>query len=255
MSSRIGLPRGNPPSLRSGAYVRQLFQDVGCRASTASDGPEHMFAHISTVAFLGIDARPVDVQVQIGAGLPSFSIVGLPDKAVAESRERVRAALCLDRPRASGEAHHGQSRARRSAQGRQPLRPPDRGRPDGGKRRHAGRGCCGLRGHRRIGTRRLGRGGRGLPARRDRRQRSRQRPDLPFRLRQRGRLGVAGHGDPRTPASACRWSTISREHRACRVRFPSSMAPKPDTLDLSDVRGQEMAKRASRSPRPEGITF
>lgn len=53
-----------------------------------------MFAQVSTVAFLGIDARPVDVQVQIGAGLPSFSIVGLPDKAVAESRERVRAALC-----------------------------------------------------------------------------------------------------------------------------------------------------------------
>ena len=53
-----------------------------------------MFAHISTVAFLGIEARAVDVQVQIGAGLPSFSIVGLPDKAVAESRERVRAALC-----------------------------------------------------------------------------------------------------------------------------------------------------------------
>jgi magnesium chelatase family protein len=53
-----------------------------------------MFAQISTVAFLGIDARPVDVQVQIGPGLPSFSVVGLPDKAVAESRERVRAALC-----------------------------------------------------------------------------------------------------------------------------------------------------------------
>jgi magnesium chelatase family protein len=52
-----------------------------------------MFAQVSTVAFLGIDARPVDVQVQIGPGLPSFSVVGLPDKAVAESRERVRAAL------------------------------------------------------------------------------------------------------------------------------------------------------------------
>jgi len=52
-----------------------------------------MFAQVSTVAFLGIDARPVDVQVQIGPGLPSFSIVGLADKAVAESRERVRAAL------------------------------------------------------------------------------------------------------------------------------------------------------------------
>lgn len=53
-----------------------------------------MVAHVSTVAFLGIEARPVDVQVHISPGLPSFSIVGLPDKAVAESRERVRAALC-----------------------------------------------------------------------------------------------------------------------------------------------------------------
>jgi len=52
-----------------------------------------MVAHIETVAFLGLEAKPVDVQVQISAGLPSFTIVGLPDKAVAESRERVRAAL------------------------------------------------------------------------------------------------------------------------------------------------------------------
>ena len=52
-----------------------------------------MVAHVNTVAFAGIDARPVDVQVQITSGLPSFTIVGLPDKAVAESRERVRAAL------------------------------------------------------------------------------------------------------------------------------------------------------------------
>ncbi|WP_138380468.1 YifB family Mg chelatase-like AAA ATPase [Luteithermobacter gelatinilyticus] len=52
-----------------------------------------MVAHIGTVAFVGIEARLVDVQVQIASGLPSFTIVGLPDKAVAESRERVRAAL------------------------------------------------------------------------------------------------------------------------------------------------------------------
>lgn len=52
-----------------------------------------MVAHIGTVAFVGIEARPVDVQVQIASGLPAFTIVGLPDKAVAESRERVRAAL------------------------------------------------------------------------------------------------------------------------------------------------------------------
>ena len=52
-----------------------------------------MVARVSTVAFQGIDVLPVDVQVQIAAGLPAFTIVGLPDKAVGESRERVRAAL------------------------------------------------------------------------------------------------------------------------------------------------------------------
>ena len=52
-----------------------------------------MVARINTVAFSGIDVQRVDVQVQISNGLPAFTIVGLPDKAVAESRERVRAAL------------------------------------------------------------------------------------------------------------------------------------------------------------------
>ncbi len=52
-----------------------------------------MVAIVNTVAFLGIEARPVEVQVQMASGLPAFTIVGLPDKAVAESRERVRAAL------------------------------------------------------------------------------------------------------------------------------------------------------------------
>lgn len=52
-----------------------------------------MVARVNTVAFEGIDVRPVDVQVQISSGLPAFTIVGLPDKAVGESKERVRAAL------------------------------------------------------------------------------------------------------------------------------------------------------------------
>lgn len=52
-----------------------------------------MVARIKSVTFNGIDVREVDVQVQIANGLPSFSIVGLPDKAVSEARERVRAAL------------------------------------------------------------------------------------------------------------------------------------------------------------------
>ncbi len=52
-----------------------------------------MFARISTVSLHGIEARQVEVQVSLSAGLPAFTIVGLADKAVVESRERVRAAL------------------------------------------------------------------------------------------------------------------------------------------------------------------
>jgi len=52
-----------------------------------------MVARAATVAFEGVEARPVDVQVQIASGTVAFTIVGLGDKAVAESRERVRSAL------------------------------------------------------------------------------------------------------------------------------------------------------------------
>jgi magnesium chelatase family protein len=52
-----------------------------------------MVMRVSTVAFEGIEARTVDVQVQIAPGNVAFMIVGLADKAVAESRERVRSAL------------------------------------------------------------------------------------------------------------------------------------------------------------------
>jgi magnesium chelatase family protein len=52
-----------------------------------------MVTRVSTIAFEGIDARPVDVQVQISPGNVAFTVVGLADKAVGESRERVRSAL------------------------------------------------------------------------------------------------------------------------------------------------------------------
>lgn len=52
-----------------------------------------MVAKVSTSAFSGISVTEVEVQVHVAAGLPAFTIVGLPDKAVAESRERVRAAI------------------------------------------------------------------------------------------------------------------------------------------------------------------
>lgn len=52
-----------------------------------------MVAHIKTIAFQGVDAVPVDVQVHLAPGQNAFNVVGLPDKSIAESRERVRAAL------------------------------------------------------------------------------------------------------------------------------------------------------------------
>jgi magnesium chelatase family protein len=52
-----------------------------------------MVQRVSTVAFEGIEARAVDVQVQVAPGLPAFQVVGLADKAVSEARERVRSAL------------------------------------------------------------------------------------------------------------------------------------------------------------------
>jgi magnesium chelatase family protein len=52
-----------------------------------------MVIHISSFTFSGIEIVDVDVQVQITAGMPNFIIVGLADKTIAESRERVKAAL------------------------------------------------------------------------------------------------------------------------------------------------------------------
>lgn len=52
-----------------------------------------MVARAYSVAFHGVEARLVEVQCSLAAGIPAFSIVGLPDKAVSEARERVRAAL------------------------------------------------------------------------------------------------------------------------------------------------------------------
>jgi magnesium chelatase family protein len=52
-----------------------------------------MVALVATAAYLGLEARTVEVQCQIAPGIPAFNVVGLPDKAVGESRERVRAAI------------------------------------------------------------------------------------------------------------------------------------------------------------------
>ena len=52
-----------------------------------------MLTHVNTLTFNGLDIQRVDLQAQISSGLPNFIIVGLPDKAIAESKERIRAAI------------------------------------------------------------------------------------------------------------------------------------------------------------------
>src|SRR5260370_21915191 len=62
-------------------------------ATLISERGRGMVQRVTTVAFEGIEARAVDVQGQVAPGLPHFAMVGLPDKAVSEAKERVRAAL------------------------------------------------------------------------------------------------------------------------------------------------------------------
>jgi magnesium chelatase family protein len=52
-----------------------------------------MVSRVQSVAFWGVEARPVTVECALTPGLPAFNLVGLPDKAVTEAKERVRAAL------------------------------------------------------------------------------------------------------------------------------------------------------------------
>jgi len=52
-----------------------------------------MFARLTSGTVLGVEARLVEVQVDIAPGLPTFSVVGLPEKEISESRERIRSAI------------------------------------------------------------------------------------------------------------------------------------------------------------------
>ncbi|RJF73148.1 ATP-binding protein [Deinococcus cavernae] len=52
-----------------------------------------MLARAHSVALIGVDAVAVEVEVDVSSGLPAFTVVGLPDQAVSEARERVRAAI------------------------------------------------------------------------------------------------------------------------------------------------------------------
>ena len=156
-----------------------------------------MVQRVSTVAFEGIEARAVDVQVQVAPGLPAFAIVGLPDKAVSEARERVRSALI-----ASGLALP----ARRITVNLAPADLPKEGShydlpialglmaaigaipPDALNRFYRAR---------RARARRIDRAGSGRAAGGDRRQFARRGADLSRGLRLGSRVGEPGYPDHR----------------------------------------------------------
>ena len=80
-------------------------------------------ATIHTRAPLSMHAPLVRVEVHLASGLPAMTLVGLPEKAVKESKDRVRAAILN-----SGETHHHQPRPGRIAERRRALRPRHRPR-------------------------------------------------------------------------------------------------------------------------------
>ena len=189
-----------------------------------------MVQRVATVAFEGIEARAVDVQVQVAPGLPAFNVVGLPDKAVSEARERVRAALV-----ASGLALP----ARRITVNLAPADLPKEGShydlpialglmaAIGAIPADALAGFTVLG---ELGARRLDRRGRRRAAGRNRRQCPRRGPDLPRRLRRRSRLGEPGDGDHRR--------RLAHPARQSFPRHPGAGAPAAE-----DSRGRRGAGR------------
>jgi magnesium chelatase family protein len=79
--------------MRNPQVLTTLFTNARDNAAMSNRIQSSTMAVANTFAFNGIDAVPVEVQVQIAPGLPALILVGLPDKAVGEARERVRAAF------------------------------------------------------------------------------------------------------------------------------------------------------------------
>ena len=73
--------------------ARNWWERFTINTTLTQKGSLPLVTRIRTVAFQGVEVLDIEVQVQMSVGLVSFTVVGLPDKAVVESRERVRAAL------------------------------------------------------------------------------------------------------------------------------------------------------------------
>ena len=78
-----------------------------------------------SVALVGLEGRIVEVDADIGAGLPRTVLVGLPDSALYQARDRCKAAVSNSSPRVADLAFDDQSQSRDAAEGRQSLRSSD----------------------------------------------------------------------------------------------------------------------------------
>ena len=105
-----------------------------------------MLAIVRSATLLGADGSPVTVEVHVSSGLPGFTIVGLPDEACREARDRVRAALLSSELAVAAAARHREPGALGRAQGRVGARPRHRRRAA----RRPGEDRAGRRGGRRV---------------------------------------------------------------------------------------------------------
>ena len=212
-----------------------------------------MVARVSTVAFEGIEARAVDVQVQVAPGLPAFAIVGLPDKAVSEARERVRSALI-----ASGLALP----ARRITVNLAPADLPKEGShydlpialglmaaigaiPPDALNGFTVLGELGLDGS-------IARRG-GRVAGRDRRECARGRPDLSGGMRNGSRLGEPRYPDHRGKIADPDRQPFQRHAGAVAPAAESARAGGDASRFARHQGPGERQSARSRSPRPAGI--
>ena len=203
-----------------------------------------MVQRVATVAFEGIEARAVDVQVQVAPGLPAFNIVGLPDKAVSEARERVRAALV-----ASGLALP----ARRITVNLAPADLPKEGShydlpialglmaaigalPPDALAGFTVLGELGLDGSIAAGRRRAAGG--------DRRQCARRRPDLSRPPAAPEAAWASPEMEIIAPASLIQLANHFRGTQVLSRPQPKMREVDGALLDLRDIKGQESAKRA-----------
>ena len=222
-----------------------------------------MLGLVPSASLLGVDGHAVTVEVHFSGGLPSFTVVGLPDASCREARDRVRAALLSSGQRLARPAGHRQPGAAHRAQGRLRARPRDRGGPARRRRRrHPG-------GRRRPGLpRRAG-------ARRHASARCRARSASPRRSARRGRSccaapsAVEGRivGRPRRAPGASRSARsspacegdASRGRTAPPVPPAAPRRPGPDLARRPRAAGGPLragGRRRRRSPpapaRPAG---